>query len=61
MYYNGFSGGEDHPRSRGKDKLKHLLSGQITGSPPLAREGPKLGPVGFKFGGITPARAGRTR
>ena len=51
----------DHPRSRGKDSLSQCSASGKEGSPPLAREGLQKTNWMTERGGITPARAGRTR
>ena len=56
---NPFRSG-DHPRSRGKDRIKAEQKGQDPGSPPLARERLQGQVSGSRGGGITPARAGKT-
>ena len=50
----------DHPRVRGKDRLRLVGSVGRLGSPPRAREGPRMGVSMFRGLGITPACAGRT-
>ena len=53
-------GGQDHPRSCGKDKTIFPKEDGKPGSPPLVRERPLDIAVAFDRAGITPARAGKT-
>ena len=50
----------DHPRSRGKDAILNIITNELEGSPPLAREGHSEERFHTKEAGITPAFAGRT-
>ena len=52
---------QDHPRSRGKDLNLVIFIKWYLGSPPLAREGPKLFCTSNICARITPACAGRTQ
>ena len=51
---------KDHPRSRGKDSACNVEKVYVPGSPPLAREGPRIEIEKQVKDRITPARAGRT-
>ena len=53
-------GKEDHPRSRGNNRIVGATEHALLGSPPLAREQPIIHQKLFPAGGITPARAGTT-
>ena len=50
----------DHPRSCGKDNTYQIQHGAEPGSPPLVRERRFTETCLGKYGGITPARAGKT-
>ena len=50
----------DHPRSRGKDAILNIITNELEGSPPLAREGHSEERFHTKEAEITPAFAGRT-
>ena len=50
----------DHPRACGENCADDRLRGILQGSPPRMRGKPALKVSSFRFGGITPAHAGKT-
>ena len=55
-----YPSGQDHPRSRGKDKESVMEAALPPGSPPLTRERPYFLVSRLSHAGITPAHAGKT-